>query len=303
MKQQKVIIIVGPTASGKTSLSLQLAAHYKTSIISADSRQCFHELNIGVAKPPGEALHAIKHYFINSHSIHDVVNAQVFETYALNAAQEIFKKNDVAIMAGGTGMYIKAFCDGLDEIPEVELSLREQIINAYKEKGLAWLQQEVQEKDPGFWAVAEQQNPQRLMRALEVVGSTGRSITAFRNNVNKERPFNIIKIGIDISKPQLHANIEKRTDEMMAEGLVEEVGSLYAFKHINALQTVGYKEIFEYMEGKFSLAEAVNQIKINTRQYAKRQLTWFRKDKTIHWLAGGNLTGSDFERLHLPFVS
>jgi len=303
MKQQKVIIIVGPTASGKTSLSLQLAAHYKTSIISADSRQCFHELNIGVAKPPGEALHAIKHYFINSHSIHDVVNAQVFETYALNAAQEIFKKNDVAIVAGGTGMYIKAFCDGLDEIPEVELSLREQIINAYKEKGLAWLQQEVQEKDPGFWAVAEQQNPQRLMRALEVVGSTGRSITAFRNNVNKERPFNIIKIGIDISKPQLHANIEKRTDEMMAEGLVEEVGSLYAFKHINALQTVGYKEIFEYMEGKFSLAEAVNQIKINTRQYAKRQLTWFRKDKTIHWLAGGNLTGSDFERLHLPFVS
>ena len=303
MKQQKVIIIVGPTASGKTSLSLQLAAHYKTSIISADSRQCFHELNIGVAKPPGEALHAIKHYFINSHSIHDVVNAQVFETYALNAAQEIFKKNDVAIMAGGTGMYIKAFCDGLDEIPEVELSLREQIINAYKEKGLAWLQQEVQEKDPGFWVVAEQQNPQRLMRALEVVGSTGRSITAFRNNVNKERPFNIIKIGIDISKPQLHANIEKRTDEMVAEGLVEEVGSLYAFKHINALQTVGYKEIFEYMEGKFSLAEAVNQIKINTRQYAKRQLTWFRKDKTIHWLAGGNLTGSDFERLHLPFVS
>jgi len=303
MKQQKVIIIVGPTASGKTSLSLQLAAHYKTSIISADSRQCFHELNIGVAKPPGEALHAIKHYFINSHSIHDVVNAQVFETYALNAAQEIFKKNDVAIVAGGTGMYIKAFCDGLDEIPEVELSLREQIINAYKEKGLAWLQQEVQEKDPGFWAVAEQQNPQRLMRALEVVGSTGRSITAFRNNVNKERPFNIIKIGIDISKPQLHANIEKRTDEMVAEGLVEEVGSLYAFKHINALQTVGYKEIFEYMEGKFSLAEAVNQIKINTRQYAKRQLTWFRKDKTIHWLAGGNLTGSDFERLHLPFVS
>ena len=303
MKQQKVIIIVGPTASGKTSLSLQLAAHYKTSIISADSRQCFHELNIGVAKPPGEALHAIKHYFINSHSIHDVVNAQVFETYALNAAQEIFKKNDVAIMAGGTGMYIKAFCDGLDEIPEVELSLREQIINAYKEKGLAWLQPEVQEKDPGFWVVAEQQNPQRLMRALEVVGSTGRSITAFRNNVNKERPFNIIKIGIDISKPQLHANIEKRTDEMVAEGLVEEVGSLYAFKHINALQTVGYKEIFEYMEGKFSLAEAVNQIKINTRQYAKRQLTWFRKDKTIHWLAGGNLTGSDFERLHLPFVS
>lgn len=302
MKQKTVVIIVGPTASGKTGLSLKLAACYNTDIISADSRQCFKELNIGVAKPPAEALRSVKHYFINSHSIHDVVNAQVFETYALNAAKEIFKKNNIVIMAGGTGMYIKAFCEGLDEMPEVEPSVREAIITTYNENGLVWLQQEVQTKDPDFWAVAEQQNPQRLMRALEVINSTGKSITAYRNNVKKERPFNVIKAGIDISKPQLHENIASRVDEMIIEGLVEEVRSLYPYKNINALQTVGYKEIFDYLDEKISLPEAIDQIKINTRQYAKRQLTWFKKDKTIHWLSDADLISRDPERIILPFL-
>lgn len=302
MKQKTVVIIVGPTASGKTGLSLKLAAFYNTDIISADSRQCFKELNIGVAKPPAEALRSARHYFINSHSIHGVVNAQVFETYALNAAEEIFKKNDVAIMAGGTGMYIKAFCEGLDKIPEVDPVIRAQIISTYKEKGLVWLQEEVQKKDAAFWIVAEQQNPQRLMRALEVVNSTGKSITAYRNNVKKERPFNIVKIGIDISKPQLHKNIATRVDEMITEGLVEEVGSLYPYKNINALQTVGYKEIFDYLDKKVSLPEAIGQIKINTRQYAKRQLTWFKKDKTIHWLSDADVISQDPGRIILPFL-
>ncbi len=302
MKQKTVVIIVGPTASGKTGLSLKLAAFYNTDIISADSRQCFKELNIGVAKPPAEALRSVKHYFINSHSIHDVVNAQVFETYALNAAEEIFKKNDVAIMAGGTGMYIKAFCEGLDEIPEIEQSVREQIIINYREKGLAWLQHQVQEKDAAFWAIAEQQNPQRLMRALEVIISTGRSITAYRNNIKKERPFNIIKIGIDIPKPQLHENIATRVDEMIDEGLVKEVQALYPYKNINALQTVGYKEIFDYLDNKISLPEAIDQIRINTRQYAKRQLTWFKKDKTIHWLSDMDLISQNPEQLISTFI-
>ena len=181
-----VIIIVGPTASGKTNISLMLAARFKTAIISADSRQCFKELNIGVAKPSVEALQSIKHYFINSHSIQDVVNAQVFEEYALAAVHEIFKNNDTAIMAGGTGMYIKAFSEGLDEIPETNLAIRNEIINNYKLKGLEWLQEDIKIKDPFFWNQSEQKNPQRLMRALEVIEATGRSITTFRKN--KKQP-------------------------------------------------------------------------------------------------------------------
>ncbi len=229
MKESKtVIIIVGPTASGKTALSLQLAAHFNTEIISADSRQCYKELNIGVAKPSQEELISIKHYFINSHSIHDNVNAQVFEKYALSATEEIFKKHNTAIMVGGTGMYIKAFCDGLDGIAEIDKNIRDKIIKNYTEKGLVWLQNEIQQKDPLFWQQAEQKNPQRLMRALEVIESTGKSITAFRTNNKVHRPFSIKKIGISLSKEQLHANIEKRVDEMINKGLVEEVKALYS---------------------------------------------------------------------------
>ena len=287
MSSKTVIIIVGPTASGKTSLSVQLAEHYKTAIISADSRQCYKELNIGVAKPPEEALHSIKHYFINSHSITDDVNAQVFEDYALKAVDEIFSSNDVAIMVGGTGMYIRAFCEGLDNIPEIDKEVRDTIINAYNEKGLLWLQEELQSKDPLFWQQAEQQNPQRLMRALEVINATGISIINFRTKQKKQRHFQIKKIGIDITRQQLHENINNRTDEMIKDGLIEEVISLLPYKELNALQTVGYKEIFDFLEDKSSLAEAIEKIKINTRQYAKRQLTWFKKDKDITWLPPG----------------
>ncbi len=282
--QKTVIIIAGPTASGKTELSLQLAAHYNTSIISADSRQCFKELNIGVAKPSQVALNSVKHYFINSHSVHDVVNAQVFEEYALKAAKEIFIENDVAIMVGGTGFYIKAFCEGLNEIPEIDLSVRNNIIKNYKERGLTWLQEEVRKKDPEFWIVAEQKNPQRLMRALEILSSTGKTINYFRQNKKQTRPFKIIKTGIEISKEQLHKNIENRVDEMIAAGFVEEAAALKNYQHINALQTVGYKEVFEYLNKKSSIEETVKNIKIHTKQYAKRQLTWFKKDAEFTWL-------------------
>lgn len=284
MKERTVILIVGPTASGKTALSLELAKHYNTEIISSDSRQCFKELNIGVAKPSYEALNSIKHYFINSHSIHDNVNAQVFEKYALDAVENIFQKNDIAIMVGGTGMYIKAFCEGLDEMPEIDVNIRNQIIKRYSENGLSWLQNEIEKKDPVFWKNAEQKNPQRLMRALEVITSTGKSITVFRKNVKVHRPFVIKKIGINLLKEQLHLNIENRVDEMIKQGLVDEVKYLYPYKHINALHTVGYKEIFDFLDKKITLSEAIEQIKKNTKNYAKRQLTWFKKDKEIKWV-------------------
>lgn len=283
MKQKTVIIIVGATASGKTQLSLQLARQYNTSIISADSRQCFKELNIGVAKPTAEELSSVKHYFINSHSIHDVVNAQVFESYALNAAEEIFKENDVAVMAGGTGMYIKAFCEGLDDIPNVDATIRDAIIKSYHQNGLEWLQNEIKKDDPLFWEHAEQKNPQRLMRALEVYRATGKSITTFQKKKNVTRPFNIKKIGIHLSKTQLHANINNRVDEMIKAGLADEVKSLMPYRNLNPLQTVGYREIFEYLDGIISLDQCIEKIKSNTRQYAKRQVTWFKKDKEINW--------------------
>lgn len=287
-KSKTVIIIAGPTASGKTALSLKLAAQYNTNIISADSRQCFKELNIGVAKPPVEALNSVKHYFINSHSIHDVVNAGVFEHYALNAVKEIFQENDTAIMVGGTGLYIKAFCEGFDVIPETDIVIRNEIIKNYIEKGLAWLQNEVEKKDPGFWLAAEQQNPQRLMRALEVFNATGKSINYFRQKIKQERPFKIIKTGLELPKEKLHKNIDERVDAMIASGLVDEVKLLYSYAHINALQTVGYKEIFDYLNGKCTLGKAIQNIKSHTKQYAKRQLTWFKKDKEYSWLTTGS---------------
>lgn len=285
MKSHKntVIIIAGPTASGKTSLAIKLARKLNTSIISADSRQCFKELNIGVAKPTPQELSTVKHYFIDSHSIHENVTAHGFEQYALDKLKEIFEETPVAVMAGGTGLYIKAFCEGLDVIPEIDASTRMQVIDHYETYGLEWLQKEIQLQDPEFWEIAERQNPQRLMRALEVKLSTGRSVIQFRKGQKKVRPFNIIHLGLEISKDQLHKNIDARTNQMIEQGLVDEVASLIPFKNINALQTVGYKELFDYFDGKYSLQGAIEKIKTNTRHYAKRQLTWFRKDKGVRW--------------------
>src|SRR5437868_801919 len=229
-RRNTVVIIVGPTASGKTALSLQLAERLNTSIISADSRQCYKELNIGVAKPSDKELHRIKHYFINSHSIFDNVTAQAFEQYALEAAQKIFVNNKHAVMVGGTGLYIKAFCEGFDPVPPVNATIRKKIIASYDAYGLTWLQNELKEKDPIFWETGEKKNPQRLIRALEVLYSTDRSITYFRTKKKEERPFNILKIGLQISKEQLHENINKRVDAMIEAGLIEEVKTLLSYK-------------------------------------------------------------------------
>ncbi len=278
-----VIIILGPTAVGKTGLSVSLADHFKTEIISADSRQCYKELNIGVAKPSSQQLEQVKHYFINSHSINEEVNAGSFEILALAAADKIFQHNIKAVMVGGTGLYIRSFCEGMDEMPKVEEATRKKIISSYEEEGMVWLQNEVQKNDPVFWETAEQQNPHRLMRALEIFYTTGRSISSFHQNKKTERPFNIIKIGLELSKEHLHKNINERVDQMMIDGLELEAESLLPYRKLNALQTVGYKELSDHFDGKCSLKEAVEQIKTNTRQYAKRQMTWFKKDKDVNW--------------------
>jgi tRNA dimethylallyltransferase len=284
-----VIIVAGPTAVGKTSVAIALATHFHTEIVSADSRQCFKELNIGVARPSAEELKTIKHYFIASHSIQDEVNAVVFEKYALEKVHEIFKSHDVAVMVGGTGLYIKAFCEGLHEIPATDAAIRKKIFLSYEQRGLTWLQQEIKEKDPEFYQRGEIKNPQRLMRALEVVESTGRSILSFRKGEPVKRNFTIVKIGLELPKEELHRNINARVDAMIKNGLLHEVNQLSSFKDLNALQTVGYSELFEYLDKRISLEDAIEQIKKNTKQYAKRQLTWFRKDKEVTWFSPADI--------------
>jgi len=279
------IIVAGPTAVGKTAFAIRLAQFYNTRIISADSRQCFKELNIGVAKPTAAELQLVTHHFINSHSVHEDVNAAVFEQYALLKSNEIFAQHDVVVMVGGTGLYINAFCNGIDAVPAVDMAVRQKIIDEYEANGLAWLQQQVQQQDALYFARGEIKNPQRLMRALEVKLSTGVSITQFQTQQKKQRPFNIIKLGLELPKEQLHRQIHTRVDAMIAAGLVAEAESLLPLKKLNALQTVGYRELFDYFNGDMSLDVAVERIKINTRQYAKRQLTWFKKDPELRWVS------------------
>lgn len=283
LPDKSVIIIAGPTAVGKTAAAILIAKHFGTEVISADSRQCYKELNIGVARPSQEQLQEVPHYFIASHSVQEDVNAVVFEKYALEKVKQIHQQHDTAIMVGGTGLYIRAFTEGLDDIPAVPKETREMINKQYAEKGLSWLQKQVKEMDPLFFQRGEILNPQRLIRALEVFETTGQSILAFRKGEKVSRDFNIIKIALELPKEQLHQNIHFRTEEMIKQGLIEEVQSLNEYKNLNALRTVGYTEIFNYLEHKISLQEAIEQIKINTRQYAKRQMTWFKKDLMYSW--------------------
>lgn len=278
-----VIIIAGPTAVGKTAIAIDIARHFQTEIISADSRQCFRELNIGVARPSVSELAAVPHHFIASHSIHDEVTAITFEQYALQKTGELFQQNDYVVMTGGTGLYIRAFCEGLDEIPEVPPHIRAALSRAYEEQGIEWLQHEVKQKDPVFFNTGEVQNPRRLLRALEVLEATGRSILHFRKGAKLARNFGIIKVGLELPKEQLRHRIDARVDSMIKSGLIEEVKSLTGWKQLNALQTVGYSEIFDYLDGKTDLPQAIEKIKAHTRQYAKRQMTWFKKDMDMEW--------------------
>jgi tRNA dimethylallyltransferase len=281
MNNKTCVIIAGPTAVGKTAAAIEVARHFKTGIISADSRQCFKEMDIGVAKPSPEELKQVHHYFISTHSIHSTINAAVFEQYALNAIDKIFQSNDVAVVTGGTGLYLKAFCEGLDEMPPLSPDVRTAIQEQYQQHGLSWLQQQIKEQDPLYYTTGEIQNPQRLMRALEVKQATGQSIRTFQQQKKVTRPFKIIKLGLELPRPELHARINTRVDNMIKQGLQQEAAMLYPFRQYNALQTVGYKEYFDYFSGEEG--DPVEKIKVNTRHYAKRQMTWFKKDMEYHW--------------------
>ena len=279
------ILIAGPTAIGKTDLAIQIAEHFSTQIISADSRQCYKELNIAVAKPGPSFLKKVRHYFVDSHSIQESVTAAEFEKYALSSIASIFEQSDVAVMVGGTGLYIKAFCEGLDAIPTTPPETREMIIENYNQYGIEWLEKMLIQNDSEYATKGEMQNPQRMMRALEVVLSTGKSIFYFQKNNKIQRDFNIIKIGLELPREELYNRINTRVDQMIDAGLVKEAESLIEYKSLNALQTVGYRELFDFFEGKSSLNDAIELIKQNTRHYAKRQMTWFKKDSTINWFS------------------
>ncbi len=287
---KQVVIIAGPTAVGKTAVAIELAHYFRTEIISADSRQCFKELNVGVAKPSTEELQQVRHYFINSHSVKEEVNAALFEKFALQTAEELFKKYDTVIIVGGTGLYIKAFCDGMDAIPAIDEDIRSQLQKEYEEGGLPWLRQQLVLKDPLFAQQGEMQNPQRMLRALEVMIVTGKSIIEFKTGKKQQRGFKIIKIGLDLPREELYRRINHRVDEMMKAGLVDEAKELLPLQHLNALQTVGYRELVEYFHGNCSMQQAVEKIKQNTRHYAKRQLTWFRKDPDLQWFPPSHFT-------------
>lgn len=288
-ENKSCIVIAGPTAVGKTGIAIEIAKELSTCIISADSRQCFTELDIGVAKPSTEQLSHVQHFFINSHTIHEDLNAATFENYALVKATAQFEEKDVLIMTGGTGLYIKAFCEGLDTVPQTDPEIRKNLTESYNSFGLAWLMSEIQRQDPEF-VIKSEGNPQRMLRALEVKLSSGRSILNFQTGVKKERPFSIKKIGLELPRTSLNTRIDNRVNLMMEKGLLDEVKSLYNYKHLNALQAVGYRELFDYLDGVYSLDEAVNRIKINTRQYAKRQMTWFKKDPEIAWQHADSFT-------------
>ena len=278
-----VYIIVGPTAVGKTALAIQLAKHFQTEIISADARQCYKELNIGVARPSEDELNQIPHHFIASHSINDIVNASVFENYALAITEKLFEQKDNIVMVGGTGLYIKAFCEGLDDIPAIDPSVRKSIIHSYESNGLIWLQNELAQKDPAYWKQAEQENPHRLMRALEVIEGLGKSILSFQAQQKKQRPFNIVTLGIEMERALLYERINQRVEQMIAAGLEQEVQALLPQFSLNALQTVGYRELLSYFNKEQSLEQVIAAIQQNTRQYAKRQMTWFKKDSSVQW--------------------
>lgn len=278
-----VYIIVGPTAVGKTALAIQLAKHFQTEIISADARQCYKELNIGVARPSEDELNQIPHHFIASHSINDIVNASVFENFALAITEKLFEQKDNIVMVGGTGLYIKAFCEGLDDIPAIDPSVRKSIIHSYESNGLIWLQNELAQKDPAYWKQAEQENPHRLMRALEVIEGLGKSILSFQAQQKKQRPFNIVTLGIEMERALLYERINQRVEQMIAAGLEQEVQALLPQFSLNALQTVGYREWLSYFNKEQSLEQVIAAIQQNTRQYAKRQMTWFKKDPSVQW--------------------
>jgi tRNA dimethylallyltransferase len=287
-KDKTLIVIAGPTAVGKTDLSVAVAKKLKTDIISADSRQFFREMEIGTAKPSASALQEVPHHFVNSHSISEEYDAAQFAVDALKKIEKIFKQKDACVMCGGSGLYIKAVCEGFDDIPEISPTVRESLITNYEANGIEWLQEQLKKEDPEYFQQIDPQNPHRVIRALEVKIGTGKSLSFFFGNKRLDHDFNILKIGLELPREILYRRIDERMDQMIGQGLFEEAKSLYPFRLHQALQTVGYKEIFDYLDGLYDKEEAIRLLKRNSRRYAKRQLTWFKKDKEFAWFDARN---------------
>ena len=278
-----LIVVVGPTAIGKTALSIVLAQHFATEIISADSRQFFKEMEIGTAKPSAEELSSATHHFINSHHIDTLFSIGDFETEVLQLTANLFENRETLIMVGGSGLYIDAVCNGLDQLPDTDLNVREELNTLLMTHGIAEIRKQLEQADPEYYAKVDQFNPQRMIRGLEFFLSTGEKFSGYMTNNRKSRPFNVVKIGLNTDRALLYDRINSRVDLMMKNGLLEEVQQLTPYRDLNALKTVGYTELFNYLEGTITLEEAIDKIKQNTRRFAKRQLTWFRKDNQIHW--------------------
>lgn len=283
MKTNYLINIVGPTAIGKTSLAIQLANKFNTEIISADSRQFYKEMRIGTAVPSAEELQAAKHHFIQHISIKDNYNVGDFESEAIKKLDELFKNNKIVIMVGGSGLYTKSVLEGLDYFPEVSLEIRQELNLTLGKEGLDSLQQQLHKLDPDYYKIVDLENPHRVIRALEVCISSGKPYSSYLNQPKKKRNFTAISIGLSAEREIIYDRINRRVDLMITEGLMDEAKALFPKRELNALNTVGYKELFSYLEGKDSLETAVSEIKKNTRRFAKRQLTWFRKDQEINW--------------------
>lgn len=283
MNSKYLISIVGPTAIGKTAMGIEIARHFNTEIVSADSRQFFKEMKIGTAVPEPEELAAAPHHFIQHISIEENYSVGDFEREAIEKLEELFKKKDVLILLGGSGLYVKSVLEGLDDFPDVKPEIRKDLNKTLEEEGIQTLQQELEKLDPEYYAKADIENPHRIIRALEICRGTGKTFSSFLKQEKKARDFESISIGLTAPREVIYDRINRRVDLMMEKGLLEEAEKLFPKRHLNALNTVGYKELFEYMEGNISLEKAVEEIKKNTRRFAKRQLTWFRKDLSIQW--------------------
>ena len=281
--EKTLIVITGPTAVGKTALCLDVAKHFHIPIINADSRQIFRELKIGTATPTEEQMQQVHHDFVGMLGLDDYYSASLFEQQVLELLDRQFLSSDYALMAGGSMMYIDAVCDGIDDIPTIDDQTRTTMKQRLADEGLEALCEELRRLDPEYYEIVDRQNPRRVVHALEICLMTGKTYTSFRKREKRQRPFSIVKIGLNRPREELYDRINRRVDQMMADGLLEEAKALYPKRHLNALNTVGYKELFDYIDGRWPLEEAVERIKGNTRRYARKQLTWFKKDESIRW--------------------
>lgn len=298
-----LVVIAGPTAVGKTECSIRVAEILRTEIISGDSRQFYQEMNIGVARPSENQLSRVPHHFIGHRSVRDSYNVSLFEKEALAVLEILFRKHDVVVMTGGSGMYLDAVCRGFDELPDADPSIRKTLRDGYEKYGLQYLRNRLLDLDPDYYTNADISNPQRMIRALEVCMLTGSPYSALRSNPEKTRPFRIRWVGLNLPREELGKRISLRTDAMIREGLEQEARDLYPLRHLNALQTVGYRELFDFFEGTVTFDQAVEKIKTNTRRYAKRQLTWFSRNPAITWLDPSTPTETIISCILYQFIS